>query len=422
LKAEKFEDFRSGRTQLIVATSALGLGIDIPNIRAVVHVDWPFGMIKYSQEGGRAGRDRQASENIVIIRQGAADARKEQSGSRGRDAAGSTALIERFMQFDVEPGQRSCRRIVLNEYFDGEEGRPCQGEEEACDVCSPSSELQCAIAGTTDAATEQAAREEAAGNREPAAFTTGVMTPAGIEEVSVDQEEVRAFRESQHDRCQAKEAETEQSRRQQAQTRRIKSRLEEWRGKCVLCAIDGRPFKHSAWRCEHVQSCGAYGLARMAQRTTMLEGKFSCTMCFTPQSMCHWFAPHPSKPGWYVPSRTGEGKVCPFNGIMVMAFACAIHSSEGAYHRRKWASDAMADGLCVEDIEEHVAKPEAWAKRGDGPIVKYVGGEVRLNDERMSRWCIIFDKTIRRVEEMQASRSGAAHVRREEDTNKAYSW
>jgi hypothetical protein len=38
---------------------------------------------------------------------------------------------------------------------------------------------------------------------------TGVMTPAGIEEVSVDQEEVRAFRELQHDRCQAKEAETE---------------------------------------------------------------------------------------------------------------------------------------------------------------------------------------------------------------------
>jgi superfamily II DNA helicase RecQ len=39
LKAEKFEDFRSRRTQLIVATSALGLGIDIPDIRAVVHVD-----------------------------------------------------------------------------------------------------------------------------------------------------------------------------------------------------------------------------------------------------------------------------------------------------------------------------------------------------------------------------------------------
>lgn len=414
LKAEKFEDFRSGRTQLIVATSALGLGIDIPDIRAVVHVDWPFGMIEYSQEGGRAGRDRQASENIVIMGRDAADERKEQGGSKRRDATESTALIERFMQVGVPPGQRSCRRIVLNEYFDGEEERPCQGGEEACDVCRPSTELQRAMAGTIDVAGEQATREQEAGGHEPAAFTTGVMTSTGIQEVSVDQDETQAFRESQHDRRQAKEIEMEQSRRQEAQTRRIKSRLEEWRGKCILCAIDGRPFDHSAWRCEHAKKCGAYDMARMVQKSTVLEGKFSCTMCFAPQSMCHWFAPHPSKPGWYVASRTGQGKVCPFNGIMVMAFACAIHSSEGPYYRRKWASDATADGLRVEDIEEHVTKPEAWAKRGDGPIVKYVGAEVRLNDERMSRWCIVFDNTIRRVEEMQAIWAGAARARREE--------
>jgi hypothetical protein len=78
----------------------------------------------------------------------------------------------------------------LNEYFDGKEGRPCQGEEEAYDVCSPSSELQHVIARTTDTATEQAMYEEAVGNREPAVFTTGVVIPARIEEVSVDQEEV----------------------------------------------------------------------------------------------------------------------------------------------------------------------------------------------------------------------------------------
>jgi hypothetical protein len=97
----------------------------------------------------------------------------------------------------------------LNEYFDSKEGRLCQGEEEACDVCSPSSELQRIIARTTDAATEQAMREEAAGNCKPAAFTTRVVTPTGIKEVSVDQEEVQAFCKSQHDQYQAKEAETE---------------------------------------------------------------------------------------------------------------------------------------------------------------------------------------------------------------------
>jgi hypothetical protein len=119
-------------------------------------------------------------------------------------------------------------------------------------------------------------------------------------------------------------------------------------------------------------------------------------------------------------SRTGEGKVCPFNGIMVMAFACTIYSSRGMYYCWKWVSDTMADGLCVEDIKEHVAKPEAWVKRGDGPMVKYVSAKVRLNDEHMSQWCIVFDKTIHRVEEMQASRSGVAQARREEDLRRAY--
>jgi hypothetical protein len=41
--------------------------------------------------------------------------------------------------------------------------------------------------------------EEAAGNCEPVAFTTRVVIPAGIKEVSVDQEEVQAFHESQYD-------------------------------------------------------------------------------------------------------------------------------------------------------------------------------------------------------------------------------
>jgi hypothetical protein len=223
----------------------------------------------------------------VIMRRDAASERKEQGGSQRRDAVESVRLIERFIQVGIPSEQRSCRRVVLNEYFDGEVRRPCQGGEEPCDICSSSSDLQRAIVGTTHTATEQVAREEAVGSGGPTAFTTGVMTSVGIEEVSVDRDEVQAFRELQHDRGQAKEAEIEQSKKQQAQTRRIKSRLEEWRGKCVLCAIDGRPFDHSAWRCGHVQNCGAYGMARIAQKSTVLEGKFSCTICFAPQSICH---------------------------------------------------------------------------------------------------------------------------------------
>ena len=48
LKSEMFQDFRSGRNPMIVATSALGLGIDIPDVRVVVHADTPRCLEEYA--------------------------------------------------------------------------------------------------------------------------------------------------------------------------------------------------------------------------------------------------------------------------------------------------------------------------------------------------------------------------------------
>lgn len=51
------DEFMSGRAQAIVATNAFGMGIDKPDIRAVVHFHLPGTMEAYYQEAGRAGRD-----------------------------------------------------------------------------------------------------------------------------------------------------------------------------------------------------------------------------------------------------------------------------------------------------------------------------------------------------------------------------
>jgi ATP-dependent DNA helicase RecQ len=65
LRLKVQEDFHSGKLQIIAATSAFGMGIDKPDVRAVIHYDIPATLEAYYQESGRAGRD--GGDALVIL-------------------------------------------------------------------------------------------------------------------------------------------------------------------------------------------------------------------------------------------------------------------------------------------------------------------------------------------------------------------
>lgn len=66
-KREIQEAFRVGDLRVIAATNAFGMGIDKPDIRLVVHGDVPGSLENYLQEAGRAGRDRDPAQCVLLF-------------------------------------------------------------------------------------------------------------------------------------------------------------------------------------------------------------------------------------------------------------------------------------------------------------------------------------------------------------------
>ena len=66
-KLEVLEVFQIEKIRVIVAISALGIGIDIIDIRLIIYADELRDLLDYAQESRRVGRDRKASKVVVLV-------------------------------------------------------------------------------------------------------------------------------------------------------------------------------------------------------------------------------------------------------------------------------------------------------------------------------------------------------------------
>ncbi|KAH6957504.1 hypothetical protein DER45DRAFT_487842 [Fusarium avenaceum] len=357
---------------LIVATNALGMGMDVPDVRLVVHAGMPRQLRNFVQESGRAGRDGQESEAVVVCGKwmvedtsgGRQDTAKAHMPNTGTGWEGST---KEYVKGD------GCRRVVLDRVMDGRMDRwECEGGEQPCDVCERR--------GLEQAMGEEDYEDSVFGATESQQeATTGAM-----ENEFEHTNRIGKYRRWQTGRYIMGEAREAQE---------FEMQLERWSGSCVVCRMglglkDGEETQHEMAQCPNRDSERWYWISEAImmvekelferRRMELFSGCFDCGM---PQEICDRWVANDKDGGRF--SRVSESR-CQHAGLLLRLYA-------GVYGWNKDRADVV---VCEMMRADNFSVDE----EGVDQMYRWLGGRVIWGGLETSRFCQVVYRLCKEIE------------------------
>lgn len=293
-KEARLKEWISGESgsPFLACTTAAGAGVDYPHVRWVVHIEDPYGLIDFTQESGRGGRDGEPAGSSVYMKR------------HPRLPAPPTPLdhpdpvdyqaINEYLR-GVE-----CRRLILaRELDEAKYWQACGAADIKCDICE--------------------SREKGG---------EGVVEP----ESGVDEHVGSEKSENHLDEEEGEGGGLIRLRRQQMQEQHEMDeylrQLSQIKGGCMICRVltPGVEWKHGFVKCPRAHKwkyirCKEAVVQRCVGRQWM-KSFSACFMCGQPQSICGaWDA------------KEGAKKGCEYRDL-VMPTMWALWEDEGS--EREW--------------------------------------------------------------------------------------